>query len=585
MKKKYCTGFAVLFLTAAFAVYGQDTGGTADILPELPPEAVESVHNVFYLHTGAALNFGNPTADDYTVAGVNGQASLKTHLNMTKSFGPLFFIGQISDTIGLSSPNTFNLAEFSLTPVLFIPKTPLMVGVHLSGNFPFYNGRLIGTPAQVPSSVPLFSAASWGIIPGLRFAQPLKWGSLSVTALFLANRVIATGDWNLGMDFEIGIGSAIGISGFISPNFSFLEMGETPDSRDMFTSFDVSIGYMKPGVPVSGSLLLTFPGSQKDGFKRFGMLISPTVHFYPHIQWDLWFSIVLQGIGNGVGDKIVVLPTIGMTYHFPVTTLPASGFINTNRNTEADAPENTPQEGDPAASAHSPGQYYISRWHIGLAGGYANNSLYTSTGERPFTEYKNGHGFEIALPVRYQVNRWFAVQTEIQYTQKNYTMQRSGEYDWMYNKTTNSFIDFPLMAHFSVGWDKFRFFANVGVYAGVWIHSRRKGTIAENTHDPFHPDYNPPDITNYYYKHDYDEKMEFDSRRDARFDGGLLAGIGVQYAFPACTLFAEGRFNYGLTDLQQNYGHHMFPRMNNTFNVRLGAMLNIDGLKSSKRGN
>jgi len=567
LKKKL---LILLFLIAVLAVYGQDTGGTADILPELPPEAVESVRNVFYVNTGAALNFGNLTADGYAMAGGNGQASLKTHLNMTKSFGPSFIIGQISDTIGLSSPDTFNIAEFSLTPLIFFPQANLLAGVQLRGSFPFYNGRLIGTPAQTPSSVLLFSAASWGVSPGLRYTQPFKWGSLSVTALFHADQVLATGDWNHGADFEIGIGTAIGISGFISPNFSFLEMGESPE--DMFTSFDVSIGYMKPGVPFSGSLLLTFPGSQKDGFKRFGMLINPAIHFYPTPQLDLWLNIALQRVGNGMGGKIDVLPSIGMTYHPLITSLPASGIKETKQN--SDVYENMPHETGPENSRSD--QEYLSRWHIGLAGGYTNNELYTSTAERPYTEYKNGRGFEIALPVRYQVNRWFAVQTEIQYIQKNYTMQRSGEYDWMYNETTNSFIDFPLMAHFSAGWDKFRFFANVGAYAGVWIHNRRKGTIAESTYDPFHPDYNPPDITNYYYKHNYDEKMEFDSRRDARFDGGLLAGIGVQYALPACTFFAEGRFNYGLTDLQQNYGHHMFPRMNSTFNVRLGAMLNID---------
>ena len=553
MKKKILV-LSALFLLAAFAVYGQDTGGTADILPDLPPEAVESVQNVFYIDTGVALNFSNLMADDYAIIGENGQASLKTHLKMTKSFGPVFIIGQIADTAVLSAPNTFNLTELSLTPLIFIPKTNLLAGVQLRGAFPFYNGRLIGTAAQIPDNVPLYNLASWGVTPGLRYTQPFKWGALSGTALFFADQILATGDWSLNADFEIGISTAVGISGFISANFSFLQMGELP--KDKFTSFDVSIGFMKPGVPISGSLLLTFPGSQEDGFKRFGMLINPTIHFYPTLQFDLWFSAAIQRVGNDIGDKIDVLPTIGMTYHPPITSLPASEIR------EASTPEGEP--------------YNISRWSIGLAGGYTNNELYTSTAERPFTDYKNGQGFEVAIPVRYQVNRWFAVQTEIQYIQKNYTMQRSGDYSWMFDTVTNSYIDFPLMAHFSAGWNRFRVFANIGAYAGVWIHSHRKGTIAESTYDVFHPDYNPDSITYYYYKYDYDENVEFDSRRDARFDGGLLAGIGAQIVLPACTIFAEGRFNYGLTDLQQNYGYHMFPRMNSTFNVRLGILLNMD---------
>jgi hypothetical protein len=214
-------------------------------------------------------------------------------------------------------------------------------------------------------------------------------------------------------------------------------------------------------------------------------------------------------------------------------------------------------------------------WHIGVSGGYANNALHTSTGGRALTEYENGHGFEVAIPVRRQVNSWFAVQAELQYIQKNYTWQRTGQYDRVHSTVTNRFIEIPLMANFSVGGEKLRIFANAGGYVGAWIDSRRKGIQIENTSNPF-------EAGSVYYD-DYDERVEFDKRRDAPFEAGLLGGVGLQYAFKSCVLFLEGRYYYGLTDLQQNYGYNMVPRMNDTVTIAMGVLFNHNLIKSFGR--
>jgi hypothetical protein len=59
-----------------------------------------------------------------------------------------------------------------------------------------------------------------------------------------------------------------------------------------------------------------------------------------------------------------------------------------------------------------------------------------------------------------------------------------------------------------------------------------------------------------------------------------LAGLGLQYAFKPCILFLEGRCYYGLTDLQQDYGYNMVPRMNDTFIVTMGVLFNHNLIKS-----
>ena len=542
----------IIVCAAVFTAHSQD-GGSAEVLPE-PPQMT----NQLIINPSFQFNAGNVLLNDYSLAGKEGQGIIGIGVELFKFVGPILLAGNISDTIGLSQPNSFNFLELSFTPVLFLPN--ITAGLMLSAKLPFFNGRLIGTQLQLPSALPVFNIATWGLMPAIRYALPFNWGAISATALFFADQVFTTEDWNLSGDLEIGVNTGIGFGAFVSPNFLFLNMGDSPD--DILTSFDVQLSYMKPPFPVSGSLTLTFPGNE-DRFKKYGMMINPVIHFYPNNHVDIWLNALFARIGNDVGNKIAFEPSMGVKFFPPLKGQSPSG---------AGAPPDA-------------GQADIPRLSLGLAGGYSNNSLYASTAERPYTELQNGHGFEAAIPLRYRIKPWFAFQGEVQYIQKNYTVQRTGHLDTMYNTVTNHFIDFPLMANFSFGGEKLRLFANLGAYAGVWLYSHRKGTLAASTYNYFELDLEKESSRYYYYYYDYDEKAEFNSRRDARFDGGLLAGIGVQYAIPACTFFVEGRYNYGLTDLQQNYGYHMLPRMNSTFNARLGVLLNMDIFKSPKRGN
>jgi hypothetical protein len=216
-----------------------------------------------------------------------------------------------------------------------------------------------------------------------------------------------------------------------------------------------------------------------------------------------------------------------------------------------------------------------NHWHIGISGGYANNWLYTSTGSRVFAEYKSGDGFEIGISALYQFVSWFALQAEIQFIQKNYIWLRTGQFAGARSEVTNSFISLPAMAQFSFGGQRLRGFLNTGGYVGFWANSRRKGRwqgFVDNV---------DPDAVVY---SDFDETVDFDKERDNRFEAGLLAGIGVSYAFKPCTVYLETRFNYGLTDLQKDYMYDKTPRMNNTIAVTMGALFNKTILSSIKRG-
>ncbi|GHU57265.1 hypothetical protein FACS189442_6220 [Spirochaetia bacterium] len=236
-----------------------------------------------------------------------------------------------------------------------------------------------------------------------------------------------------------------------------------------------------------------------------------------------------------------------------------------------------------AAWAQEPAVFH--HLYVGVNGGWAYNTLYTSNndGYYSFTEHRAGHGFTVSVPVRWQFFSWLGLQVEPTFIQKNYSVHRTGYYSPIYNELTNSFVDFPILANLSVGIPRLpalRVFVNAGGWLGVWADSHTKGQtrlIDANFAGYVYPAKREP-----YYQ--YDEKVEFDSRRDNRFDGGLIIGGGFQYSLKACTFNVECRYNYSLTDLQKNYMYEMAPKMNDTLVVQAGVAFNSAIFDIFKRG-
>lgn len=82
----------------------------------------------------------------------------------------------------------------------------------------------------------------------------------------------------------------------------------------------------------------------------------------------------------------------------------------------------------------------------------------------------------------------------------------------------------------------------------------------------------------------YSEKVDFDSRRDNRFDAGVTAGAGVEYRLtPLISLTAEVRHYYGLTNMYKNttVGD---PRYNTTWTFQAGCMIHLDKKNNKKKG-
>jgi hypothetical protein len=223
-------------------------------------------------------------------------------------------------------------------------------------------------------------------------------------------------------------------------------------------------------------------------------------------------------------------------------------------------------------------------WYFGVYGGGTRNTLYQGGAEnyRPTQEWDSGEGWTAGLIARYQVFNWLGVQVEPAYITKNYATRWTGIHKFMgKNSTTNGFVEFPLLANLSIGAGddnaRLRLFVNAGFFMGAWVYSREKGVapVLENAY----PGYEQINADTW----EYDTPYTFDEKRDNRFDGGFLAGFGVQFDLKAFGVFAECRYNYSFSDLQKQYQEHSFaPQKNDTWSVQAGLLIN-PGLFGGKK--
>lgn len=217
-----------------------------------------------------------------------------------------------------------------------------------------------------------------------------------------------------------------------------------------------------------------------------------------------------------------------------------------------------------------------AQWRVGFQAGYTHNSLTTESGYFYDRRYVALGGFTAGVPVQYVFNDWLAVQAEVSYVQKNYGMRRSGFFEPLHEDMTNHYLSVPLFARFSFGGKQLRGFLDAGFYAGGWLSSRREGTTFAMFSAPEDDVENPFDVGDNNILYTYDEKYAFDSRRDNRFEGGALVGVGLEYRFtPVWAVVAECRYHHSLSDMQKDYMKDRVPRYLNTFLFQVGVLFTL----------
>lgn len=212
-----------------------------------------------------------------------------------------------------------------------------------------------------------------------------------------------------------------------------------------------------------------------------------------------------------------------------------------------------------------------AQWRIGMTAGYSRNELCMDTGYAYDMRYEARDGFTVGIPVQYDFFDWLGVRADLVFVQKGQKMHRTDIYNAVHTDTRNAYLQLPVMANFSFGGKRVRGFLNAGGYIGSWLSSHRKGVTMRLFSDE---DGDINGAITPENRYDFDEKAPFDSRRDNRFEAGLVGGVGVSYRVaPRFELQAEGRCYYALTDMQKNYMKFQTPRYNTTFVVQVGCSI------------
>ena len=206
-----------------------------------------------------------------------------------------------------------------------------------------------------------------------------------------------------------------------------------------------------------------------------------------------------------------------------------------------------------------------AQFYVGIEAGANRNYLVSSTSDKPFFDYQPSNGYSIGVPIRYTFPKlsWFGgIQAVPSFVQKNYRIQRTGYYAPMYQQTTNSYVQLPVMAQFRFGGrinkaQTLHGILNLGGYGGYWLSGHVEGRALS-----------PMDPVNY---QSFDEKYTFSSEKDRRIELGGVAGIGLQYMPNKKYVFSiEGRYTPSFTDQQKNYSENQVPRYNDTYSLLVG---------------
>ena len=195
---------------------------------------------------------------------------------------------------------------------------------------------------------------------------------------------------------------------------------------------------------------------------------------------------------------------------------------------------------------------------IGITGG-ATYNLYTI--ENHYMNdwhYEGAWGGTAGIMTQYNLNDWFGIRADLNWTMKNHRQYRTGLLSKTDYRTVNHYYQLPVVASFSFGGERIKGFLNVGGYGGYWKSCWLKGTIASNTSYP-------EAFRGSYVTLDY-ARCDFVEERDNRFDCGFVGGVGIDWLFSKhWGVQFETRCYYSTISTQKDYMRICDPKYNTTF--------------------
>lgn len=206
----------------------------------------------------------------------------------------------------------------------------------------------------------------------------------------------------------------------------------------------------------------------------------------------------------------------------------------------------------------------LAGWTFGVTGGWDENTPVITMPEYANNmDYRRVAGSSFGVSAKYALTNWLFGRADIVWIQKNHEINRTGYSAANFLNTTykNNYINIPIMAMVSFGYE-FRVFGYFGGYMGYWLSGNRTGNVFSLNL------LLDGDIKST----EFDEKWEFDSERDNRFDAGFVYGGGIALTVAKhYEISVEGRWFLGQTDVQKDYMKNRIPHYNTTMVVQGGV--------------
>jgi len=194
-----------------------------------------------------------------------------------------------------------------------------------------------------------------------------------------------------------------------------------------------------------------------------------------------------------------------------------------------------------------------AQWRVGVSGGGDYNWFTINKQYMNNYHYDGAWGWSAAVFGQYNFKDWLGLRFEVEASERNHRVYRSGMMDGTNYINRNTYLQLPVMAQFSFGGEKVRGFVNAGVYAGCWLAGRQQGTYKDS-------------FSGNTYR--INAPYEFQKDKDQRGDFGLAGGIGMEFRLVEhWAMHIEGRCYYSFISTVKPYMEHV---KDNRYNTTLG---------------
>ncbi len=215
-----------------------------------------------------------------------------------------------------------------------------------------------------------------------------------------------------------------------------------------------------------------------------------------------------------------------------------------------------------------------SQIFFGAQGGISQNILSQETPNQFLTKITRDYGFEGGGILEVTIDKFFQVQIQSDYIQKNYSVIRTGNFFGINSTFKNSYLQFSLAPQIKLGQDRFNAAIGIGIYGAFWLSSKVTGRIPNifRIHDSLGVG---NQILEYFEISPFAIGIDLNPDRDQRVEIGYLIKMHINYRVNRIRFFAMFSFLEALTDHQKKYSEYNIPRFNKTNILSFGGMLEL----------